>query len=274
MKDLARTAEVALAAAREAGELVMRVYETPFDVEYKAKDDPVTRADREANALLCERLSRALPGVPVVAEESERSAYAGFAQGEAAWFVDPVDGTREFVARNGEFSVMIGLAIGGRAVLGVIVAPAWGRCFFGLVGAGAWEVSPDGSRAKILPSPRQTLEGASIVVSRSRGSTKLATLVESSGVREIVAHGSSGLKGALVACGANDAYLQLGRAGMRWDACATEALVNAAGGRCTDADGHAFDYRTEDLVNARGLVATNGHLHEAALAAVAALRDA
>ncbi len=151
MKDLARAAEVALAAAREAADLVMRVYETPFEVQYKAKDDPVTRADRESNALLCDRLGHAFPGVPVVAEESEASAYAGFAQADAAWFVDPLDGTREFVARNGEFSVMIGLAVKGRAVIGVIVAPAWGRAFFGVVGDRAWEVAADGSRVANPP---------------------------------------------------------------------------------------------------------------------------
>jgi len=274
MKDVTRAAAVALAAAREAGDLVMRVYETPFDVQYKAKDDPVTRADRESNALLCDRLAAAFPGVPVVAEESDPGAYQGFARADAAWFVDPLDGTREFVDRNGEFCVMIGLAVDGRAVLGVIVAPAWGRSFVGVVGERAWEVARDGSRAEVHASPRRALADSSIVLSRSRVSPRLATLVDSLGAREVVRHGSSGLKGALVAVGVRDAYLQPGRAGMRWDACATEALVEAAGGRCTDADGQPIDYRSEDLVNSRGLVATNGHLHDAVLQALATMRHA
>jgi 3'(2'), 5'-bisphosphate nucleotidase len=274
MKDLAHAAEVALAAAREAADLVMRVYETPFEVQYKAKDDPVTRADRESNALLCDRLGHAFPGVPVVAEESEASAYAGFAEADAAWFVDPLDGTREFVARNGEFSVMIGLAVKGRAVVGVVVAPAWGRSFFGVVGDRAWEVAADGSRVPIHPSSQPSLKGASIVLSRSRVSPRLAELVDSLGAREQVRHGSSGLKGALVAIGANDAYLQPGRAGMRWDACATEALVNSAGGRCTDADGQPIDYSSEELINSRGLVATNGRFHDAVIAALTTMRHA
>jgi 3'(2'), 5'-bisphosphate nucleotidase len=274
MKGLGHAAEVALAAAREAAALVMGVYETPFEVQYKAKDDPVTRADREANALLCDRLSTVFPGAPIVAEESEASTYAGYAQADVAWFVDPLDGTREFVARNGEFSVMIGLAVKGRAVLGVVVAPAWGRSFFGVVGDRAWEVSRSGSRTEIHPSPQKSLKGASVVLSRSRVSPGLTALVEGLGVREIVPHGSSGLKGALVASGAYDVYLQPGRAGMLWDACATEALVNAAGGRCTDAEGSPFEYATKDLINNRGLVATNQHLAKATVEALAAMRHA
>jgi 3'(2'), 5'-bisphosphate nucleotidase len=266
--DRRSAAETALAAAREAAALVMRVYAAPFEVEYKAADDPVTRADREANALLCERLARAFPGVPVVAEESDPAAYAGFAGADAAWFVDPLDGTREFVARNGQFAVMIGLAERGRATVGVIVAPAWGRAFAGVVGEGAWEVAADGARAPIRVSSRATLAGATVVVSRSRTPPELVALVASLGAKPAVPHGSSGLKGVLVATGEADAYLQPGRAGMRWDACATEALVRAAGGECTDADGAPFAYASGELANARGLVATNGALHAAVLVAL------
>jgi 3'(2'), 5'-bisphosphate nucleotidase len=268
MKDLLAAADVALSAAREAAEIVMTVYATPFDVHYKAVDDPVTRADRESNALLCERLERAYPGVPVVAEESAESEYAGFAKADAVWFVDPLDGTREFVAKNGEFAVMIGLSVGGGAALGVIVAPAWGRSFVGVVGQGAWEAKSDGARVPLHVSSKSSLGDASIVLSRSRVSPRLAAQIDSLGAREVVRHGSSGLKGVLVALGTHDAYLQPGRAGMRWDACATEALVRAAGGRCTDATGAPIDYASEELVNSRGLVATNGALHDAVVAAL------
>jgi len=263
--DRHRAAEAALAAAQEAAELVMRVYGAPFDVEYKEKDDPVTIADREANSLLCDRLARAFPGVPVVAEESDPIAYQGFRSARECWFVDPLDGTREFVAKNGEFAVMVGLAEQGRATLGVIVAPAWRRTFVGLTGEGAWEVRADGSREPIRVSSRTSLAGASIVVSRSRPPVQLTSQLASLGARETVAHGSSGLKGALVATGKHDAYLQPGPAGMRWDACATEALVRAAGGECTDANGTPFDYSSSDLLNSLGLVATNGLLHGAML---------
>ncbi|HLK35722.1 MAG TPA: 3'(2'),5'-bisphosphate nucleotidase CysQ [Polyangiaceae bacterium] len=268
MSDLGRLAEVATAAAREASGLIMSVYGTAFEVQYKAKDDPVTRADREANDLLCRRLAQALPGVPIVAEESDPSSYAGFAQAGSAWFVDPLDGTREFVERNGEFAVMIGLAVGGSARIGVIAAPAWGRTFVGVVGEGAWEVAPHGDRTPIRVSERATLAGASVVVSRSRRPARLASILEKMRASAAFPHGSSGLKGALVAIGAHDVYLQPGNAGMRWDACATDALVRAAGGLLTQADGTDIDYAANELTNARGMVATNGRLHTAVLDAL------
>src|ERR1019366_2386562 len=144
-----RAAEVALAPARQASEIVLGIYGAPFTVQYKGKDDPVTRADHESNALLCDRLSRAFPALPIVAEESDPATYAGFSSADAVWFVDPVDGTREFVNKNGEFAVMIGLAEHGRATVGVITAPAWGRAFVGVVGEGAWQVAADGTRTPI-----------------------------------------------------------------------------------------------------------------------------
>jgi 3'(2'), 5'-bisphosphate nucleotidase len=264
-----RAAEVALAAAREASEIVLGIYAAPFTVQYKGKDDPVTRADHESNALLCDRLSRAFPGMPIVAEESDPATYAGFAGAEAVWFVDPVDGTREFVNKNGEFAVMIGLAERGRATVGVITAPAWGRAFVGIVGEGAWEVSADETRKPIHVSSRDTLEGASVVVSRSRTQPQLAALTSTMGGRAPVALGSSGLKAVLVATGDHDVYLQPGRAGMRWDACASEALVRAAGGELTEVGGAAIDYANPDIVNHNGLLATNGLLHQRVIEAFA-----
>jgi 3'(2'), 5'-bisphosphate nucleotidase len=263
MTDLAhKAAEVAFAAAREAGDLVMRVYGAPFAVEYKGKDDPVTRADHESNALLCDRLSQAFPGLPIVAEESDPSTYAGYAGADAVWFVDPLDGTREFVARNGEFAVMIGLAERGRATLGVITAPAWKRAFIGVVGEGAWEVAANGTRTPIHVSTRSSLAGASMVVSRSRTSPQLAVIGASLGAGTPVALGSSGLKAVVVASGDHDIYLQPGRAGMRWDACSSDALVRAAGGLLTDTSGAPIDYATPELANTRGLLVTNGLLHQ------------
>jgi 3'(2'), 5'-bisphosphate nucleotidase len=269
VKALRHEAEVALSAAREAAAVILRVYATPFDVEWKAKDDPVTVADKEANALLCDRLGRAFPGVPLVAEESDPAAYAGFGAADAAWFIDPLDGTREFVAKNGEFAVMLGLAEGGRATVGVIVAPAWGRSFVGVVGEGAWEIDVTGAWKEIHMSTRETLEGATFVVSRSRAPERLSAFIASVGGKP-AAHGSSGLKGALVATGEADVYLQPGRAGMRWDACATDALVRAAGGTLTETSGAELDYRNGEIGNERGMIAANSGLHRAVIEAFAA----
>ena len=268
MMDLARALPVALAAAFEASDLVMQVYRTAFTVDFKAADDPVTRADRESNALLCDRLGAAFPGVPLVAEESDSRSYAGFAASDAVWFVDPLDGTREFIARNGEFAVMIGLAWGGRAALGVIVAPAWNRAFVGIVEDGAWEVRRDGSKIPIRVSGRAALPGASVVVSRSRTPSRLAAALSATVGAAATVHGSSGLKAALVAVGMHDVYFQPAPAGMRWDACASDALVEAAGGACSATDGTRIDYASGELVNSGGLLATNGRLHQQVIEAI------
>ena len=255
-----------LAIARRASDLVMKVYGGPFDVDFKEKDDPVTRADREANTLLCGALAAAYPGVPIVAEESDPSSYEGYASAPAAWFVDPLDGTREFVKRNGEFAVMIGLAEAGRATVGVIVCPALGRAFVGAEGVGAFEAMADGSRSPIHVSGAQTLAEAELVVSRSHGSLDLEETAVRLGFRKLTRCGSAGVKATRIAAGESDVYAQPGRAGALWDACAPEALVNAAGGKTTDARGVRIDYATRTLPNHHGFVATNGLLHDDVLA--------
>jgi 3'(2'), 5'-bisphosphate nucleotidase len=260
---LARVLEIAAAAS----ELVMRVYKEGFDVEYKAKDDPVTRADREANALILAELSRAFPGVPVVAEESDPASFAGFERATCAWFVDPVDGTREFVAKNGEFAVMIGLAEEGRATLGVVACPALGRVFAGGEGLGAFEIA-GGARRPICVSSEGEASRARAVVSRSHASQALAGAIARFAPGKVSQIGSAGIKAALVACGEAEVYMHPGRAGKRWDTCAPEAIVRAAGGEVTDATGAALDYRVSDVSNVRGLLVTNRALHGAGLRAL------
>lgn len=255
----------ALAIAREASALILDVYAQPFDVEYKGTDDPVTRADREANALICARLLARSPGVPIVAEESEPDSFAGYAEAPAAWFVDPLDGTREFVSRNGEFAVMIGLAERGRATVGVVVCPALGRDFLGFEGGPGLEVTAD-RRVELRVSSVGDLAAATAVVSRSHRSAAMDRALAGMGAFAVVPTGSSGVKAVRVAAGEADLYVQLGPAGKLWDACAPEAIVRAAGGEFTDARGAPFDYRAPSLENARGLVAANRALHAAAIA--------
>ena len=250
-----------LGIARQASALIMDVYAAPFEVEWKAKDDPVTRADREANTLICAALRERYPGVPIVAEESDPETYEGYAKASAAWFVDPLDGTREFVKKNGEFAVMIGLAEEGTATLGVIVCPALERSFIGARDTGAFEVAEDDSRRVIRTSSAKTLGEAELVVSRSERTGRLEDLALKLGFRAVTHRGSAGVKATLIAAGEADVYAQPGRAGALWDACAPEALVKAAGGNATDARGKDIDYAARELPNHHGFVATNGLLH-------------
>jgi 3'(2'), 5'-bisphosphate nucleotidase len=254
--DRAQALDRVLGIAREAAAGIARVYAGAFDVEYKGPRDPVTCADREANALICAELARAYPDVPIVAEESDPSTYAGFSAAPAAWFVDPLDGTREFVARNGEFAVMIGLAEAGRAVLGVLVLPALERAFVGAEGIGSFEVAHGGGRTRVNVTAKKELRGARVVVSRSHLSPQAQARIAELGL-VVVPCGSSGVKAAKVACGEADLYAQPGPAGKLWDGCAPEAVVRGAGGVWTDARGDAWDYAREELSLDRGVVAGN-----------------
>ncbi len=257
-----RAVEPVLAMAKRAADLIARIYEGPFEVHYKSKDDPVTNADREANALLCASLAAEFPNVPIVAEESDPHAYAGYENADLAWFVDPIDGTREFVARNGEFAVMVGLAEAGRATLGIIVHPVGGRAFVGGEGIDAFEVGSSGARKPIRVSTVFSLHDAELVISRSHPRREsLGAIATRRGVRKVTPCGSAGVKATRIATAEADVYAQPGRAGMLWDACAPEAIVVAAGGRVSDARGDPFDYRGPDLENAHGFVATNPALY-------------
>jgi 3'(2'), 5'-bisphosphate nucleotidase len=262
--ELDRLLEIGELAAR----VIMRIYATDFAVDFKGKDDPVTVADREANALLCEHIARDFPGVPIVSEENDPATFAEGLRSKAAFFVDPLDGTREFVAKNGEFCVMIGLTREGRAESGVIVCPALGRTYAGSVGVGAFEVDKDGSRRAIRVSTTTDMADARAVVSRSRSMHTIDVIQEHMGVREVIAMGSAGVKAARVACGESDIYVQPGPAGKRWDACGPDALVRAAGGMFTNQHGALIDYAGGQLENNDGMIATNGAVHEAVLAKV------
>jgi 3'(2'), 5'-bisphosphate nucleotidase len=257
------TLDTLLGVAFEAAGVVRHVYETEFSVQYKGPKDPVTAADLRANELICRRLAEHFPGAPVVAEESDPESFAAYRTASRIFFVDPLDGTAEFVARNGEFVVMIGLVEGDRSVAGVVVAPARRLAWAGAVGEGCFRVTEAGSRTNVRVSSVAELGDARLVSSRSHRTPLLERVLSRLGAREVTAVGSAGLKGAEVAQGEADAYVGPGRVGKRWDCCAIDALVTSAGGRLTDALGAPFDYRAPSLENDRGLVATNGVLHAA-----------
>jgi 3'(2'), 5'-bisphosphate nucleotidase len=259
------------AIAADAARVIMEVYARPFEVEYKAPQDPVTEADRRANDLICEQLQKRFPGVPIVAEESDPETFADYRDHDRIFFVDPVDGTREFVDRNGEFAVMIGLVEGNRAIASVIDAPARGEVFAGWVGQGAVRVA-DGKEQPIRVSEVAQVRQGTLVGSRSHRSPQLERALARLAPRDIKVMGSAGLKGTLVAKGEVEAYVAPGYAGKRWDACAADALVAAAGGVLTDTYGDAIDYRAPSLSNDRGLLASNGRVHDELVRALEELR--
>lgn len=256
------------AIATAAAAIVIRVYRGDGDmnVEYKVGDDPVTRADKEANTYIVARLAEAFPRVPIVAEESDVSSYGDYMRSPRAFFVDPLDGTRDFVARTNEFAVMVGLAEGGRAVAGVVVEPVTGDVYYGAEGLGAFCTSASGETRKVSVSTTPTLAEATIAVSRSHRSPAVDADLARLGAKALRHYGSAGLKAIRVAEGVFDAYIHTTTSGYRWDACAPDAIVSAAGGIYTDARGNTVNYRSLDLENSTGVLAANPMLHREALA--------
>ena len=232
----------------------MRHYEAGCDARVKTDRSPVTDADEEAEKLILAELAAAFPQVPVVAEE-EAAAGRIAKVGSRFFLVDPVDGTKEFVKRGGEFTVNIGEVADGQPVSGVVFAPAIGRLFVGAVGDGAFELSGGSLRAIAarIPAP----DGLVAVSSRSHPDAKTDELLKTLTIKGHTNAGSS-LKFCLVAAGEADIYPRAGRT-MEWDTAAGHAVLRAAGGSVTSWDGAPFLYGKPGFHNgpfiARGKVA-------------------
>jgi len=223
---------------REAGALVMRVYATDFQVEIKGDESPVTLADQCAEKVIYEGLRRIAPEIPVVGEEA---ASAGDIPdvSNRFWLVDPIDGTKEFISRNGEFTVNIALIDHGVPVLGLVLAPALGRLFTGGAGLGAWVEDREERRA--IAARRVPPEGLTVVGSRHHGDdAAVAALLAGRPIASRRTVGSS-LKLCLLAEGAADVYPRFGRT-MEWDTAAGDAILRAAGGAVRTLDGQVLIY--------------------------------
>ncbi len=224
--------------ARRAGEVVMAVYATDFAVRGKEDASPVTEADERAEAVIVPGLERLLPGVVLVAEEGV-AARGAPTVGERFWLVDPLDGTREFVNRNGEFTVNIALIEDGVPVLGVVFAPALGRLYAGSARGGAFVEDVNGRRP--IACREQPSAGLTVVSSRSHADeAALSAFLVGREVASITRSGSS-LKLCLIAAGEADVYPRLGRT-MEWDIAAGQAVVLAAGGVVCRLDGAPLRY--------------------------------
>jgi 3'(2'), 5'-bisphosphate nucleotidase len=233
------------AIVRRAGALIMAIYGTDFAVRGKSDASPVTEADEQAEALIVPALAALAPGVPIVAEEAVAAGRIP-AVGDWFWLVDPLDGTKEFVSRNGEFTVNVALVHRGEPVLGVVLAPALQRLFSGIAGQGAW-IEEQGRRRPIhcraVPS-----EGLTVVASRSHGdAAALDAFLAGRKVAAFAAAGSS-LKLCLVAAGEADLYPRFGRT-MEWDIAAGHAVLAAAGGRVLTLDGAPLRYAKPGFEN-------------------------
>ncbi|WP_343232796.1 3'(2'),5'-bisphosphate nucleotidase CysQ [Modicisalibacter sp. R2A 31.J] len=225
-----------LEAVREAGQRVLAIYERDFDVDTKADDSPLTEADMAAHHALTDCLSRLTPVWPVLSEESGEIPYAERRQWTRYWLVDPLDGTKEFIKRNGEFTLNVALVEKGVPVFGIVHAPVLETTWWGQQGAGAWKQvgasDPESIRVRPLPDPAR--EAWQIVGSRSHGSAAFEAFCTRLPAHERVSMGSS-IKLCRVAEGEADLYPRLAPT-CEWDTAAAQAVVTAAGGLVLDVD--------------------------------------
>jgi len=241
-----------LEIAKQAGEKIMAIYATDFDVEKKADDSPLTQADKAAHEAIVAGLAALTPDTPILSEEAADIPFTERSQWNEYWLVDPLDGTKEFIKKNGEFTVNIALIQNNQAVLGVVHAPALRRDFYGFQGGGAFASDADGS---IKPTQATAIAQSPlrVVGSRSHRGASLDDYLGKLGEHVMVPMGSS-LKLCLVASGEADIYPRLGPTS-EWDTAAAQAVVECAGGKVTDLNGQPVLYNAKaDILNPHFLV--------------------
>lgn len=230
--------------ARQAGAAIMAVYQGEHDVELKADDSPLTAADRAAHAVILEGLRALAPETPVLSEEGRPAPFEERGRWRRYWLVDPLDGTKEFIKRNGEFTVNIALIEDGRPVLGVVFAPALDVAYYAQRGEGAFRQEGTAEAAPIRVEPAPQDAPWRVVASRSHLGDEVGRFLDCLGEHELVSMGSS-LKLCLVAEGRAHLYPRLGPTS-EWDTAAAHCVVEEAGGQVLDTDLKPLAYNTKD----------------------------
>ena len=249
MKWQTQDLELALNAVREAGVVVMQTFRTEHEVTHKSPDQPLTQADLAADALLKERLLGARPDYGWLSEETADTHHRLAC--ERVWVVDPIDGTRSFIAGRSEFAISVGLSVNGQAQLGVLYNPATNELYSALAGQGAYK---EGRRLNLR-------QGASrAVIAASRSEIKRGDFTSFAESYDILPTGSTAYKLAKVAEGSADAFLSRGPKS-EWDLCAGDLIVREAGGLVTDITGVPLQYNRRDP-HIRGVLAARAELHE------------
>lgn len=233
-----------IAVARQAAAAILAVYDGEFAVQHKDDRSPLTAADLAAHRCIVSRLAELTPAIPVLSEESKDHDIADRRQWTRFWLVDPLDGTREFIKRNGEFTVNIALIEDGVAVFGVIQQPVTGALWHGVPGHGAFR--RDGGADVAIHARIPAASPLRIAASRSHRDARTQALLDALPGSEVLGCGSS-LKFCRIAEGAMDLYPRFGPTS-EWDTAAGQAILEAAGGAVLDPQGRPFRYNQRDTL--------------------------
>lgn len=255
--DLERLRFALIPVAREAGRAILQVYESDFEVAYKDDDSPVTKADLAANRVILQHLKALTPDVPVLSEESSSVPYETRKSWKRFWIVDPLDGTKEFVKRNGEFTVNIALVEHGSPVLGIVHAPVLEVTYSATAGEGAFKQQAGGDDRRIeVSTPDEVLVVAASRSHRNEATERYLDLLRKTYSVEVISKGSS-LKVCLVAEGTAHVYPRTGPTN-EWDTAAAQAVLERAGGVMLDlTTGEPLVYNKPSTLNP-GFVAAFG----------------
>ena len=264
--DYTRELDAAERAARLGGAAILRHYHRGADVRIDIKPDqsPVTEADIEANGVIVDLLRAAFPDDGILSEELPDGEQR-FGK-RRVWIIDPLDGTRDFVARTDQFCVHVGLAVDGVAVVGAVFQPVAGRLYSARAGGGAHVDDGNGKPPAVLRASRVAdIAEMRVGVSRLNATGRLGACLAATGLGgRSVAMGAS-VKYNALARGELDLVINLSPGEQEWDTCAPEVVIREAGGTITDGDGRPFRYNQRDTTHRRGSLASNGAIHAALL---------
>lgn len=264
--DLSEEIAFASKLAQEAATIVNTFYVGSSEVRYKSENEPVTEADRSANQHIVTRILAAYPDDGILSEESKDNLIR--LERERVWIIDPLDGTKEFIARNGEFSIMIGLAVQGKPVMGVIMQPDPGLLYVGAVNHGAF-LHEEGESIPLAVSDKERISQMIMVSSRSHRQQVVDKVRKELHITSERVSGSVGLKVGLISRQLADLYIHPSPGCKEWDICAPAALLQAAGGVITDCWGEPIVFNQRDVRAHNGLLASNGQSHERVVEVVA-----
>lgn len=265
----ARELEVAGRLSRSAGGIAMGFRGGNLEIELKPGDEPVTVADKKASDLIVGGLEAAFPEDVVISEENADDPRRLTAS--RVWYVDPIDGTKDFIRGEDGFCVMIGLAVEHRPVVGVVYHPPTQDLYLASPGSGSWMLPTGADPIRLTVSEIEELSACRLVASKSHRDETIDRAKNALGISDEVNIGSIGLKLAVIAAGDRDLYLNPSSHCSSWDTCAPEAILAEAGGRLSDIHGDPLTYQAEGTKHLRGLMASNGLLHDASVAKVGPL---
>lgn len=261
---LSQELKTAIDLAQTAGKSIMEFYDSDFLVEEKTTKDnftePVTIADKTASKIIVEGLAEAFPDDGILSEE-EIDTDVRLSK-KRLWLIDPMDGTKGFVQKNGDFAVQIGLAEDGEIILGVVYLPFSNQLYFASKGNGSFLVENDETPKRLQVSDKIDFSQMILGVSRDHRSPRMSSVLKHFGITKEVERGSVGLKVGLIAEQICDLYVHLSPWTKHWDTAAPEIIIREAGGELTDLFGEKISYNTADVQNYNGVLATNGVSHQ------------